>query len=263
MLALIDSHNHIDDASFDLDRDDAFRRARASGVTAQITASVSARLWPKLKSVAARYPGVYAGYGLHPCYLAEHRPEHLDQLTDWLTRERPAAVGECGLDYYLPDLDPDVQADYFTGQLRLARRHDLPAIIHARHAVDQVIKLVRRFPGVRGVVHSFSGSEEQARRLLDLGILLSFGGPLTYPRATRLRGLIRELPLNSFMLETDAPDQPPSDHRGARNEPAFLPEILRCVAELRQTDPAEIAAATTINARRLFGLPDEPPASPH
>jgi len=263
MLALIDSHNHFDDPSFDLDRDDAFQRARASGVRAQVAAAVSARLWPKLKAVTARYPGVYASYGLHPVYLAEHRPEHLDQLTDWLIRERPVAVGECGLDYYLPDLDPDVQADYFTGQLRLARHHDLPAIIHARHAVDQVIKFVRRFPGVRGVVHSFSGSEEQARRLLDLGILLSFGGPLTYPRATRLRGLIRELPPESFMLETDAPDQPPSNHRGARNEPAFLPEILACVAELRQTDPAEIAAATTANARRLFGLPDEPSASPH
>ncbi|MBL8260463.1 MAG: TatD family hydrolase [Candidatus Competibacteraceae bacterium] len=263
MPALIDSHNHFDDASFDLDRDDAFRRARASGVSAQIVAAVSARLWPKLKTVAARYPGTYAAYGLHPAYLAEHRPEHLDRLSDWLARERPVAVGECGLDYYLPDLDPDVQADYFTGQLRLARRHNLPAIIHARHAVDQVIKFLRRFPGVRGVVHSFSGSEEQALRLLDLGILLSFGGPLTYPRATRLRGLIRELPLDGFMLETDAPDQPPSDHRGARNEPAFLPEILSCVAELRQTDPTEIAAATTANARRLFGLPDEPPASPH
>jgi TatD DNase family protein len=195
--------------------------ARAAGVKAQVLAAVSARSWPKLKAVAARYPGLYPSYGLHPAYLAEHRPEHLGMLADWLIRERPVPIGECGLDYYLPDLDPDVQADYFTGQLRLARRHDLPVIIHARHAVDQVIKRVRRFPGVRGVVHSFSGSVDQARRLLDLGILLGFGGPPTYPRATRLRGLIRYLPLDGFMLETDAPDQPPSGHRGARNEPAF------------------------------------------
>ena len=263
MLALIDSHNHFDDGSFDPDRDDAYQRARAAGVRAQVLAAVSARLWPKLKVVAARYPGLYPSYGLHPAYLAEHHPEHLDELADWLVRERPVAIGECGLDYYLPDLDPDVQADYFTGQLRLARRHDLPVIMHARHAVDQVIKLVRRFQGVRGVVHSFSGSEDQALRLLDLGILLSFGGPLTYARATRLRGLIRYLPLDGFMLETDSPDQPPSNHRGTRNEPAFLPDVLACVAELRGADPAEIAAATTANAHRLFNLPDVPSPGPH
>ena len=161
---------------------------------------------------------------MHPAYLAEHRPEHLDALADWLIREKPVAIGEIGLDYYLPDLDAGAQADYFAGRLQLARRHDLPVIVHARHAVDQVIKYLRRFSGVRGVVHSFSGSEDQARRLLDLDFLLGFGGPLTYPRATRLRGLIRYLPLDGFMLETDAPDQPASAHSGRRNEPAFLPE---------------------------------------
>jgi len=263
VFALIDSHNHFDDARFDADRAAAYRRARAAGVEAQVLAAVSARSWSKLKTVAADYPGLYPSYGLHPAYLAEHRPEHLDALADWLARERPVAVGECGLDHFLPDLDPALQAEYFAGQLRLARRHDLPAIVHARRAVDHVIKLIRRFPGVRGVVHSFSGSEDQARRLLDSGILLGFGGPLTYPRATRLRGLIRYLPLDGFMLETDAPDQPPSGHRGARNEPAHLAEVLACVAELRGADPAEIAAATTTNARRLFGLPDAVPAGPH
>lgn len=263
MLVLIDSHNHFDDASFDADRDAAYQRARAAGVERQVLAAVSVRLWPKLKAVAANFPGLYPCYGLHPAYLAEHRPEHLDALADWLARERPVAIGECGLDYYLPDLDPDLQAEYFAGQLRLARRHDLPVVIHARHAVDHVIKLVRRFPGVRGVAHSFSGSEDQARRLLDLGILLSFGGPLTYPRATRLRGLIRYLPLDGFMLETDSPDQPSSTHPGQRNEPAFLAEVLACVAELRGVDPAEIAAATTDNARRLFDLPDAASPGPH
>ncbi len=263
MPILIDSHTHFDDASFDGDRDAAYQRARAAGVEAQVLAAVSARLWPKLRAVAARYPGLYPSYGLHPAYLAEHRSEHLDALADWLIREKPAAIGEIGLDYYLPDLDTGTQADYFAGQLRLARRHDLPVIVHARHAVDQVIKYLRRFSGVRGVVHSFSGSEDQARRLLDLDFLLGFGGPLTYPRATRLRGLIRYLPLDGFMLETDAPDQPASTHSGQRNEPAFLPEVLACVAELRSADPAEIAAATSANARRLFGIPDGVPSGPN
>lgn len=263
MLNLIDCHNHFDEASFDADRDDAYQRAQQSGVITQVLAAVSARLWPKLKAVATHYPGLYPCYGLHPAYLAEHRPEHLDALANWLSRERPVAIGECGLDYYLPDLDPDAQAEYFTGQLRLARRHDLPVVIHARHAVDQVIKLLRRFAGVRGMVHSFSGSEDQAGRLLDMGILLSFGGPVTYPRATRLRNLIRYLPLDGLLLETDSPDQPLSSHRGERNEPAFLAEVLDCIAGLRGVNSAEIAAATTENARRLFQLPDVAPASPY
>ena len=253
---LVDSHNHFDDAGFDDDRDAAYQRARAAGVTTQVLAAVSARLWPGLRAVVARYPGLHACYGLHPAYLAEHRPEHLAHLAEWLARERPVAIGECGLDYYLPDLDPELQLNYFSEQLRLARHHDLPVVIHARHAVDAVIKQVRRFPGVRGVVHSFSGSEDQARRLLDLGILLSFGGPVTYERARRLRALIQTLPLDGLLLETDAPDQPLVDHRGERNEPARIAEVLDCVARLRAADPAEIAAATTTNARRLFGLGD-------
>jgi len=263
MLTLIDSHNHFDESSFDPDREAAYQRARDAGVTTQVLAAVSARLWPKLKAVTQQYPGLYPCYGLHPAYLGEHRPEHLDALANWLSRERPVAIGECGLDYYLPDLDRDAQTEFFSEQLRLARRHDLPVVLHARHAVDQVIKFVRRFAGVRGMVHSFSGSEDQARRLLDLGILLSFGGPLTYPSANRLHRLIRYLPLDGFMLETDAPDQPLSNHSDERNEPAFVAEVLHCVAELRGADPAEIAAATTENARRLFQLPDALPTSAH
>lgn len=263
MLALIDSHNHFDAALFAEDRTAAYHRARSAGVEAQVLAAVSAQSWPQLKAVAETYAGLYPSYGLHPVWLAEHRPEHLAQLADWLTREQPVAIGECGLDAYLPNLDLKLQAEYFIAQLRLARRYDLPVVIHARHAVDQVLQLLRRFAGVRGMVHSFSGSEEQARRLLDLGILLSFGGPLTYPRANRLRRVVKMLPLDGLLLESDAPDQPPSAHVGQRNEPAYLPEILACVATLRGANPAVIAAATTANARRLFRLPDAPPARPH
>ena len=263
MITLIDSHSHFGDARFDDDRGAAYQRARQADVETQVVAAVSAALWLKLKAVVAAYPGLYASYGLHPAWLAEHRPEHLDALAEWVSHERPVAIGECGLDFYLSNLDPDLQIEYFTEQLLLARRHDLPVIIHARHAVDAVIQQVRRFNGVRGMAHSFSGSVEQAHRLLDLGILLSFGGPLTYPRANRLRHLIQSLPLDGFMLETDSPDQPPVTHRGERNEPAYLPQILGCVAELRGADPAEIAAATNANARRLFGIADVASARPH
>ena len=261
-MHIIDSHCHFDAECFDVDREAVYRRAQAAGVSTQILPAVSARLWSKLRTVAAAYPGLHPAYGLHPMYLAEHHPEHLTELEHWIEREQPVAVGECGLDYFLPGLEPNRQTPYFTAQLQLAQTHDLPVIIHARRAVDHVIRYIRRYPGVRGVVHSFSGSEQQARQLLDLGFLLSFGGPLSYPRAHRLRSLLKVLPLNGFLLETDAPDQPGLNHRGERNEPAFLTEVLATIAELRAQDPAEIAAATTHNALQLFRIETCPILSP-
>lgn len=261
-LQLIDSHCHFDEERFEPDRDAAYARARAAGVTAQIVPAVSAALWPQVQAVTAAYPGLYPAYGLHPMCLDEHRPAHLGELAAWVERERPAAIGECGLDYYIPGLEPARQALFFTEQLRIARAYDLPIIVHARRAVDHVIKYVRRFPGVRGVVHSFSGSEQQAHRLLDLGFLLGFGGPLSYPRARRLQRLATILPLEGIVLETDAPYQPGFQHQGERNEPAFLPETLAVIAELRRQDPAEIARITTHNARMLFGLHPCPTPSP-
>lgn len=261
-MQLIDSHCHFDEDRFDEDRGAAYDRARHAGVDAQIVPGVEAQGWPKLKAVVNGYPGLYAAYGLHPMALENHCPQHLDELESWITREPCVAIGECGLDYYIEGLDSDQQIYYFTGQLQLARSHDLPVIIHARRAVDQVIKYLRRYSGIRGVVHSFSGSEQQARRLLDLGMVLGFGAPLNYPRAKRLRRLIQVLPLSGFMLETDAPFQPGPDHRGGRNEPAFITETLETIAHLRDQEPAEIASATTHNALELFGITSCPLPSP-
>lgn len=251
---LIDSHCHFDDGSLEPDREEALARAHRMHVTRQIVPAVAAALWPRLRRVCREHPGLYPAYGLHPVWLAEHRPEDLDTLAQWVEHERPVAIGECGLDYYLEDLDREAQLDYFVAQLRLARDHALPVILHARRCVDDITKHLRRLPGLRGMVHSYSGSEEQAQRLLDLGFYLSFGGPVTYPRAQRLRRLVQTLPLERLLVETDSPDQPGSSHRGERNEPAFLPEVVRTIAELRGIAVHEVAAATTRNAVTLFGL---------
>jgi len=251
---LIDTHSHFDDTAFDADRDACWARAQAAGVEAQVLPAVTRASWPKLKAVTASDVRLHPAYGLHPMFLGEHQPSDLDELKGWIERERPVAVGECGLDYFIGDLDPDAQWQYFTGQLALAHEFQLPVIIHARRAVDQVTKALRQFPGVRGVVHSFSGSEQQARTLIDLGCLLGFGGPVTYPRAQRLRRLAADLPLDGMVLETDSPDQPGLLHRGERNEPAFLPEIAAEIAALRGMAIQELAQLTTDNARRLFGL---------
>ena len=254
-MALIDSHCHLDAAEFDRDRKDVIDRARAAGVRGQIVPAVDAAGWPKLRDVCQRDAGLFPAYGLHPICLASHRPEHLDELREWIRRERPLAIGECGLDFYLEDLDRDAQQFYFQGQLEIAREFDLPLVVHARHAVEAVIVAVKSIGGLRGVVHSFAGSPEQARQLAKLGFMIGLGGPVTYPRANRLRKLAATVPIEQLLLETDAPDQPDADHRGQRNEPARISNVLHAIAGLRGEDPADIAAATTRNAERLFGLP--------
>lgn len=260
MIPWIDSHSHLDAAEFAADRAAVLERARAAGVTRQIVPAVDASGWPALRELAAATPGVHPAYGLHPVYLARHRDEDLAALPDWIAAERPCAVGECGLDYYLPDLDPERQARIFARQLAIAREARLPVVVHARRAVDAVIAAVRRVGGLRGVVHSFGGSEEQARQLWQLGFHLGIGGAVTHERATRLRALVARMPLDFLLLETDAPDQPPAGHRGERNEPALLPAIAAVVAGLRGIAIEDLAAATTRNARLLFGLPEEAPA---
>lgn len=254
-MQLIDSHCHLDAAEFDADRDQVVARARQAGVAAQVVPAVTAASWPGLREVCRMQSGLHPAYGLHPMFLAEHAPEHLPLLREWIERERPCAIGECGLDFFVAGLDPERQRHFFDGQLELARDYRLPLIVHARRAVEEVIAAIRRVGGLRGVVHSFSGSPEQARQLWQLGFLIGLGGPLTYPRANRLRRLAAEMPLEYLLLETDAPDQPDADIRGQRNEPARLPVVLRTVAALRGQPEAEIARATTANARRLFGLP--------
>lgn len=253
-MQLVDSHCHLDADAFDIDRGAVLARAHAAGVRQQVVPAITAASWPKLQQVCASGPGLHPAYGLHPMFLGEHRPEHLPLLQEWIERESPIAIGECGLDFFVEDLDPERQRFFFQGQLDLARTFQLPLVVHARRAVDEVIQRIRQTGRLRGVVHSFSGSPEQARQLWNLGFMIGLGGPLTYPRANRLRALVAQMPLEYLLLETDAPDQPDADIRGQRNEPARLAVILETVAELRGQTPEEIATQTTANAQRLFGL---------
>lgn len=253
-MTLVDSHCHLDAGEFDADRAQVIARARAAGVHAQVVPAVTAASWPALRDACRLAEGLYPAYGLHPMFLDQHRPGHLDQLREWVARERPCAVGECGLDYFVEGLDATAQQTYFIGQLQIARAFDLPVIVHARRAVDAVIAAIRQVGGLRGVVHSFPGSPEQAAQLHTLGFLIGLGGPLTYDRAQRLRRLVATIPLEQLLLETDAPDQPDAGIRGQRNEPSRLPVILDTVARLRGQPAEDIAAQTTRNAQRLFGF---------
>jgi TatD DNase family protein len=253
---LIDSHCHLDAAEFDSDREQVIQRSLTAGVAQQIVPAVAFSNWPRLKQVCLQTSGLFPAYGLHPMYLAEHRPEHIDRLRQWIEQERPHAIGECGLDFHVDGLDPILQQHYFEAQLQLALAYDLPVIIHARRALDMVIGLIHRTgSGLRGVVHSFSGSPEQMAQLFKLGFLIGIGGPVTYERAQRLRRLMAVVPLEQLLLETDSPDQPDAGIRGQRNEPARLAVILETVAGLRNQPAIEIARQTAENARKLFSLP--------
>jgi TatD DNase family protein len=254
MSELTDSHVHLDDEGFDADREAVISRAIGAGVSRLIVPAIHRASWDKVRRLSDAAPGIHPAYGLHPIFLADHRPEHLDELARWLREHRAVAVGEIGLDFFLPELDRDSQRSYFHRQLEIAREFDLPVILHARAALEEVTLAIRRTGGLRGVVHSFSGSLVQAGQLWNLGFHMGIGGPVTYERAQRLRGIVANMPIEFLLLETDAPDQPDANHRGQRNEPARLREVLRTVAALRQTSEDELAAATTDNARRLFAI---------
>ncbi|KRG68838.1 TatD family hydrolase [Pseudoxanthomonas dokdonensis] len=260
-MQLIDSHCHLDASEFDPDRGEVIARARAAGVGQQIVPAINARGWPGLRDLCTAGAGLHPAYGLHPMFLADHRPSDLDDLKQWLRSGQAVAVGECGLDFYIEDLDRRQQHYYFDAQLRLAREFNLPVIVHARRAVEAVIVAIKRIGGLRGVVHSFAGSPEQARQLWDLGFMLGLGGPVSYPRAQRLRRLVADMPLEYLLLETDAPDQPDAGIRGQRNEPARLATIAATIAGLRGETVEHVAAVTTRNAMRLFALPVLPDAA--
>lgn len=253
-MRLVDSHCHLDVAEFSDDLPQVLLRGREAGIAAFVVPAIAYAGWPGLAALAAAEPAIKPAYGLHPMFLAEHAQAHLEALPSWLERPECVAVGECGLDFFVPGLDVAHQERVFVEHIRQAKAFGKPLIIHARKATERVIQLLRQHGPATGVVHSYSGSLEQARQLADMGFLLGIGGPLTYPRSRRLQAIVRELPLAHLLLETDAPDQPMCGEQGRRNEPAKLLNVLRALAALRGQPPADIAEATTANAERLFGF---------
>jgi TatD DNase family protein len=253
-MRFIDTHCHFDHPVFDADRSEVVHAMHEAGVTDLILPAVSAASWQRLRRITESSPHFHASYGLHPMFMAEHRDVDIADLRKWLEHERPVAVGECGLDFFIPEPDKTAQVTLFQQQIRLAREFDLPLIIHARKAVDEVLKYIRQTGSLRGVIHSFSGSQQQAGQLIEQGFYLGVGGTITYQRAQRLRKVISSVPPERLLLETDAPDQPDSNWRGKRNEPARLAGIAAVLAEITETGVEQIANITTNNAQRLFGI---------
>ncbi len=253
-MKLIDSHCHLDDDRFDEQRQDVIARAAAAGVTRMVIPATTANRWEKVKRVCTDHDGLYPAYGLHPMFIEQHHVSHLRELDEWLEREKPVAVGECGVDFYDSRVDEKWQLQLFREQLQLANNHHLPLIVHVRKAMDEVISLLRKQAKHGGVVHSFSGSQQQAQQLHDIGFMLGIAATLSFERAQKLRGVVAAMPDEALLIESDAPDQPGAARRGQLNEPAFIDDHLQTMAELRNCSVEDLAATLNRNAESLFNI---------
>lgn len=257
-MRLIDTHTHLDFPDFDADRPAIMANCRQLGVQRMVLLGVDQRNWQRLWDLTAADPALHAAFGLHPIYLDEHRPGHLSELADWLTRLKGhpqlCAVGEIGLDYFVEHLHRQRQQALFEAQLRLAADFELPALLHVRRSHAVVIATLKRFRLQRsGIIHAFAGSREEAREYIRLGFKLGLGGAPTWPQAVRMHRVIAELPLDSIVLETDAPDMAPCMYPNQRNSPEHLPDICAALAGLMNISTEQLAEASTRNACELFG----------
>lgn len=249
---LIDTHLHLDAQEFAPNRAQLWADAQAAGVASAIVPAVSAANFDAVLTMRQQF-GVGIAFGLHPIYLAEHEPDHLALLEHYLATHRPVAVGECGLDGFVPGLDLATQEQWLLAQLKLARRYDLPVILHVRRAQDRVLKCLRQVRVRGGIAHAFNGSEQQAKAFADLGFALGFGGAMTYAGSQRIRRLAATLPMSWLVLETDGPDIPPAWAPDQPNIPANLGRFAEEMARLRGMPVQELAALSTCNVKRIFG----------
>jgi TatD DNase family protein len=266
----IDTHCHLDAAEFDADRDAVRQNAKALDVETCVIPAVMASHFDEVRLLAHRHADAYA-LGIHPLYTPQASDSELALLDKHLHAHRDdprlVAVGEIGLDGFVPDINtPEAfvkQTHFFEAQLQIAQRHQLPVILHVRRSADGLLKGLRQFPVTGGIAHAFNGSLQQAKLFIEMGFKLGFGGAMTYDRATKLRALATELPLSALVLETDAPDIPPrwiyttaeDREKGmaqGRNSPAELPRIASVLAELRGVSLEELSAATSANARQAL-----------
>lgn len=228
---LIDTHCHLDFSVFSKHRESILTTCEKKSITGIVIPGVCARDWQRILELCQQYKALYPALGLHPCFLSEHQQSDLQELDKICATQDILAIGEIGLDYYkgknnhLPDKSK--QKWYFSEQLKIAKKYQLPVLIHARRSHNDVLEELKNIQPVSGIIHAYSGSYEQAKEYLKLGFKLGFGGAYTYPKATKLRSLVARLPLYAWVLETDAPDMSPIKHYGQTNSPEYLAEIAQ------------------------------------
>ena len=257
-MRFIDTHCHFDFPPFVDDATESIARAAQSGVKRIIVPSVDASRFALVSQLAQQHDALYAALGLHPINIAAHQDAHVDQLEQWLQTpdSKRVAIGEIGLDLYMQDAQFDKQTRLLDAQLKLAKKYDLPVILHSRRTHDQLALHLRRHDlPRRGVVHGFAGSQQQAERFIQLGYAIGVGGTITYERASKTRNTLASLPLTSLLLETDAPDMPLQGYQGQPNRPERARNVFDVLCQLRSESPEIIADALWQNSLRVFALP--------
>ena len=258
-MEIIDSHAHLEFPQFDEDRESMLERARAAGVATLL--AIGSGTGPERLNAAIPFAEahdwIYATVGIHPHEAKDATEEHFAKLDTLAKHPKVIGLGEMGLDYFYDHSPRDVQQQVFRRQLGQARAAKLPIIIHCRDAWPDCLEMIEqnwRSTGLGGIFHCFTGTLTEARRGLDMGFMISFAGNVTYPKMQHLRDVARELPLDRILTETDSPFLPPQGYRGKRNEPAYVVEVAKALASVRDLSLDESAAITAQNFRRFFAL---------
>lgn len=262
-LDWVDTHCHLDAPEFQDTLAQIVGRAKSSDVNALLVPTVKASDWDQTKKLVHQYspqiPGLVYTLGIHPLYINQAQESDIDALQNRIQHSlgdpRFVGIGEIGLDYFVEGLDPRRQEYFFHAQLDLADQFQLPVILHVRRSQDAILKALRKRKVPGGIAHAFNGSHQQAEQFIELGFKLGFGGAATYDRALQIRRLLLEMPIESIVTETDAPDIPPAwlrDEGGAFNEPALLPRIARQLADIRGINHQEFATAVWQNAMQVL-----------
>jgi len=253
-VELFDSHVHLDDEAFAGDLDAVLARAAQAGVVGMVTAGTDVASSRAAVALAARFAGVFAAIAVHPHEAEQATPEAMADLRALAVHPKVVAVGETGLDFAKDDASRDLQQQVFAAHIRLSRERDLPLVIHCRDAYPEVLGALERGRAGRVIMHAFSGSVDVAVVCAAREYFISLAGPVTFRNARQVQEVAVKVPVELLLVETDAPVLAPDPFRGRRNEPAYLPYIVRRLAELRGAPPEEIGGATTANARQVYAV---------
>ncbi|MBE0426711.1 MAG: YchF/TatD family DNA exonuclease [Nitrospirae bacterium] len=251
---MIDTHCHLEMDEFDPDREDVLKRALDAGFEAIITIGSDFESNIKGLELSKKYDFIYSSVGIHPHDAKDFTEEVFERIKEWAKREKVVAIGEIGLDYHYDNSPRDVQRGVFLKQLQYAKEMNLPVIIHSREAKKDTLDIVKASGVKRGVFHCFSGDIEMAEKVTAMGFYISIAGPVTFKNARGLREIVKAIPDEYLLIETDAPYLTPEPFRGKRNEPSYLVYTAKAIAEIREISFEDLSRITILNAKRLFGI---------
>ena len=254
---IIDTHAHYDDEQFDTDRDELLKKMQENGIGVIVNAGSTIESWDKIRRLTEEYPFVYGAVGVHPDETGSLDEAGMAEMERMLDLEKIVAVGEIGLDYYWDNEAHEVQKKWFIRQIELARKKEMPVVIHSREAAADTFEIMKEYAaGMKAVIHCYSYSPEMAREYVKMGYYIGVGGVVTFKNVKKLKEVVEEIPLSSIVLETDCPYLAPEPYRGKRNCSLYLPYVAEKIARIKGVSVEEVVSRTEENSRDLYGLRD-------